>query len=108
MTQVKGRNGQISFDGHVVQIRRGWIKAALMGVERGTRSIPLRSIAAVRLKKRSLGFGALVIEHSGTLDNMSRSSRNLHKNPDAVTFSSNRAAQGMQALVDEINEALES
>lgn len=46
---VKGRNGQLHFDGNTVTITRdGFVARAQHG--RGTRSLPIRSIAAVELK----------------------------------------------------------
>jgi hypothetical protein len=107
---VKGTNGTVTFNGQAVTIERGGATAAMSGMNRGSRVIPLRQIAGVQWKPNTImtrGYIALVHAGSGQAGNgmMMTSGNHPSKNPDAVLFGRKQEAD-FTRLRDAINDAL--
>lgn len=105
MSEFKGSNGHIEFDGQTVKITRKGM-AGFMSGNRGEKTIPLASVTGVEFKAGGLTVGYLQVSQSGHSPKTGRNkTEQLLQDENTVTFYSKQNDQA-RAVADEINAAL--
>lgn len=106
MTELKGSNGAISFDGRTVSITRKGLGAAFFGGNKGEKTIPLNSITSVQYKKSGMLVGYIQLAVSGDSQRGGKSTtQSIQQDENAVCFYA-KQNDAFKALADEINAAL--
>jgi len=105
MSEFKGSNGHIAFDGQTVKITRKGLGGFVSG-NRGEKTIPLASVTGVEFKAGGLTVGYLQVSQSGHSPKTGRNkTETLLQDENTVTFYS-KQNDAARAVADEINAAL--
>lgn len=107
MTELKGANGQISFDGRTVTITRKGMRAALVSGGFGAeKQLHISAITAVQYKKAGLNLGYIQLSVPGEVVAQRRNkTQTLQQDENTITFYSGGNAD-FKALADELNAAI--
>jgi len=106
MTQIKGSNGSVGFDGRTVRIARKGLGALMFSGSKGEKVIPLNSVTSVQYKAAGFLVGYIQLAVSGDSQRGGRSNtQSVQQDENAVTFYSKQNGE-FKELADEINAAL--